>query len=249
MVTFISQESRIDVRFSPLVTCDMFSETHTHTHIHNMMLRESKTGKELSKRKPDRVKHLCVWKRWLWPDFDRATVLTLDDDSEVSVIPSHASGVISSINPNDFYCVTPIWSGLDSLLFLLSDDEITELFFAPGCIINMTCGTCGIICFCNDCKDHLASVWSKGIIDSPPLKFTGLIQFCGTPREWLTLPLDWFVNWVSVLGVSRTNLNCTINLLVLVKCVGACSSAFTFVFLFSWQKRPLAQVKALHQNE
>lgn len=31
MVTFISKESRIDVRCSPLVTCDMFSETHIHT--------------------------------------------------------------------------------------------------------------------------------------------------------------------------------------------------------------------------
>lgn len=144
---------------------------------------------------------------------------------------SHASGLTASIIPNDFSSVP--WSYLllthccfRWLMMKLRSSPLHRAVSStwPAALVS--------ICLCNNGTHHLAWVWSKTIIDSPALKFTGLIQFCGTPRQWLTLPLAWFVNWVNVPGIGRTNLNCTINLLVLVKCVEVSSSSFTFVFFF-----------------
>lgn len=134
---------------------------------------------------------------------------------------THASGVIISIIPNDSSCVTPIWSGVDLLMFLVSDDEITDLYLCHQHELQHFV----FIYFWNDSR----TTWLECVVRPKliylPLHlqvFFFLKQFCGTPQEErLTLPLAWFVNCVSVLGFSQTNLKCTINLLVLVKCLGA----------------------------
>lgn len=92
-------------------------------------------------------------------------------------------------------------SDIDSLLFLVSDDEITERSTSDHTVRSTWPAALCIYLLVLWLEDRLTRLLSRTKIDFPALNSTGyLTPFCETPwEEWLTLPLALFGNCVSVL--------------------------------------------------
>lgn len=254
MITFISQESWTDVWFFPLVICDTLSITHTQTHKfrrrNRKTVRETKTEREKKRKKRERkadkhrrVSHWCK-KRWQSPDFDSTALRTWCWQRGQHDLSS-ASGAVISIIENGSYCVTLIWSVVNTLLFLVSDNEINKVPTSHQTVWSTWPAALCIILLCNDSRtDWLESrVWPQLIY--LPFNPQGYSRwFLGTPQEeWLTLSLTWLVNCVSALGVSAVCWNLHkfhFYLLVLVLwnvCEPKPFISFYTCFSFSWRDR------------
>lgn len=138
-------------------------------------------------------------------------------------------------------------SNIDSLLFLVSDDEITERSTSDHTVRSTWPAALCIYLLVLWLEDRLTRLLSRTKIDFPALNSTGyLTPFCETPwEEWLTQPLALFGNCVSVLWeYLQLDLALALNVKSTYQCwcceMFGSLSFFVFLcssFSFAWQDR------------